>query len=273
LEEDCFFLMLNSPVQPPLEHPAMSSANFYWSRRLIQGFGKMWFLIIPQERDSSGGGVSLLGSVVNEISGGFLPGGGRIIGKDFPEPNQLTTPQLLLKAIAAHRKELGLAEDEQIIAEVKYPDLSVVFKQGDALRSGVSNFPSLPVSFSIDYSRMMKISMQFGKNTRKLFIPTGYLSRLKEFVGGDDRKLATDVNIDKETIVHQILLTDQYRVLFESAAAFDAKFESALNLANTLHAGKVAFELEQTTRRQVSVMVNDGTEYLIALKDIDWDDF
>ncbi len=137
----------------------MSSANYYWSRRLIQGFGKMWFLIIPQEADSSGGGASLLGSVVNELSGGFLPGGGRIIGKDFPEPNQLTTPQLLLKAIEARRSELSLATDEQVVAEVKYPDLSVVFEQGDTLKSGVSNFPSLPVSFSIDYSRMAKISM------------------------------------------------------------------------------------------------------------------
>jgi len=195
------------------------------------------------------------------------------MGKDFPDPNQLTTLQLLLKAIASRRKELSLAEDEQIIAEVKYPELSVVFEQGDTLKSGVSNFPSLPVSFSIDYSRMMKISMQFGKNTRKLFIPTRYLSRLKEFMGGNDRKLATDISFDKETIVHQILLTDQYRVSFESASAFDAKFESALSLANMLHAGKVAFELEQTTRKQVSVTVNDGTGYLIALKDIDWDDF
>ncbi|MFM7427755.1 MAG: hypothetical protein ACKO7W_22605 [Elainella sp.] len=30
--------------------------------------------------------------------------------------------------------------------------------------------------------------------------------------------------------------------------------------------------LDKTTRRQVTVTVNDGNEYLIALKDIDWDD-
>ncbi|MBW4659752.1 MAG: hypothetical protein KME15_13830 [Drouetiella hepatica Uher 2000/2452] len=252
----------------------MSSSNYYWSRRLVRGFGKMWFLIIPQEANSSGGGASLLGSVVNEMSGGLFPGGAgfTIIGKDFPEPNHLTTTQLLLKAIESHRKELKLADDEQIVVEVKYPDLNVVFEKSDALKSSVGNFPSLPVSFSIDYSRMEKISIQFGANTRKLFIPTGYLSRLKDFVGGDDSQITTDISIDKETIVHQILLTDRYSVTFESASAFDSNFEAAANLGNMLNAGRILFDIEQTEKKQVTVTVNDGSEYLIALKDIDWDD-
>ena len=119
---------------------------------------------------------------------------------------------------------------------------------------------------------MEKISIQFGANTRKLFIPTGYLSRLKDFVGGDDRKIATNINIDKETIVHQILLTDRYSVIFESVSAFDSDFEANANLVNTLNAGKVSVDLEQSTKRQVTITVNDGNEYLIALKVIDWDD-
>jgi len=252
----------------------MSSTDYYWSRRLIKGFGKMWFLIIPQEANSNGGGASLLGSVVNEISGELFPGGRglTILGRDFPDPSRLTTPQLLLKAIESRRKELKLADDEEIVAEVKFPDLNIVFERSDALKSGVDNFPSLPLSLSVDYSRMEKISIQFGANTRKLFIPTGYLSRLKDFVGGDDRKIATDINIDKETIVHQILLTDRYSVIFESVSAFDSDFEANANLVNTLNAGKVSVDLEQSTKRQVTVTVNDGNEYLIALKVIDWDD-
>ncbi|WP_088892429.1 hypothetical protein [Leptolyngbya ohadii] len=252
----------------------MSSSDYYWSRHLIQGFGKMWFLIIPQEADSSGGGASLLGSVVNEISGNLFPDGigFKIVGRDFPEPNHLTTPQLLLKAIESNRKAMGIADNEQIVAEVKYPDLSVVFERSDLLKSGVGNFPSLPVSLSVDYSRMEKISIQFGANTRKLFIPTGYLSQLKNFVDGDDSKITTSISIDKETIVHQILLTDRYSITFESISAFDTNFEAAMNLANTLNTGRVAFNLEQTAKKQVTVSVNDGNEYLIALKDIDWDD-
>jgi len=253
----------------------MSSSDYYWSRRLIKGFGKMWFLIVPQEANSSGGGASLLGSVVNEISGQLFPGGSglNLVGLDFPEPNQLTTPQLLLNTIASQRQALKLADDEQIVVEVKFSDLNIVFEKSDTLRSGVGNFPSLPISLSVDYSRMEKISIQFGANTRKLFIPTGYLSRLKDSVGGDDRKITTDVNIDKETIVHQILLTDRYSVTFDSVSAFDSNFEAAANLTNTLNAGRISVDLEQAVKRQVTVTVNDGSEYLIALKVIDWDDF
>lgn len=252
----------------------MSSSDYYWSRHLIKGFGKMWFLIVPQEAQSTGGGASLLGSVVNEMSGDLFPGGSgiQIVGKDFPEPNHLTTPQLLLKAIESQRPSLGLTKDEPIVAEVKYPDLNVVFQRSDSFKSGVGNFPSLPASLSINYSRLERITIQFGANTRKLFIPTGYLSRLKNFVGGDDRKITTDISIDKETIIHQILLTDRYSVTFESASAFDTNFEAAVNLASTLNAGRIAFDLDKTTRRQVTVTVNDGNEYLIALKDVDWDD-
>jgi len=252
----------------------MSSSDYYWSRRLIRGFGKMWFLIVPQEANSSGGGASLLGSVVNEISGQIFPGGSgfNLMGLDFPEPNHLTTPQLLLNAIESQRQALTLADDEEIVKEVKFPDLNIVFEKSDTLRSGVGNFPSLPISLGVDYSRMEKISIQFGANTRKLFIPTGYLSQLKDFVGGDDRKITADVRIDKETIVNQILLTDRYSITFESVSAFDSNFEAAANLANTLNAGRISVDLEQATKKQVTVTVNEGNEYLIALKAIDWDD-
>jgi hypothetical protein len=255
----------------------MSSSTYYWSRRLIKGFGKMWFLIVPQEANSDGGGTKLLGSVVEEVAGQLFPGGNgiNIIGKDFPKPERMTTPQLLLKAIESRRKALSLEEDEQLIAEIKFPDLNVVFEKSDALKSNIGDFPglpSLPVSLEIDYARMERVSIQFGANTRKLYIPTGYLSRLKNFVGGDDHKITTDFSIAKEAIVNQILLTDRYSITFESISAFDPDFEADVSLANTLKAGKISVELEQTTHRQVTVTVNDGNEYLIALRTIDWDD-
>jgi hypothetical protein len=251
----------------------MSSSEYYWSRHLIQGFGKMWFLVIPQESDSSGGGESLLGSVVNEKSGGFLSGHGNIIGKDYPEPFHVTTRKLIFNAINSHRNELGIGNDEQIVVEVKYPNLTVTIDKEHSIKSGVGNFPSIPASFNIDYSRLETVSFQFGENTRRLFIPTGYLSRLKDSVGDDDKKIATDVNIDKEIIIHEILLTDQYSVSFQSTAEFDSKFESSIQVANAVNAGAITFDVNQTTKKQVTVNVNDGKEYLIALNGIDWDDF
>jgi hypothetical protein len=251
----------------------MSSSDYYWTRHLIQGFGRMWFLIVPQEADSVGGGESLLGSVVNEIGGSLFPGGGGIFGKDYPEPHHLTTPRLILKTIEAHRQDLGIADGELIVQEVQYPGLSISVDKRRVLKAGVGGFPSLPAALSVDYSRMINISVEFGANTRKKYIPTGYLSSLKHFLNGDDRKIATNINIDKETIIHQILLTDEYSVTFESTSAFDTNFEAALEQVNRLSGGKISFDLDISTKRRVVVKVEGDRDYLIALKDIDWDDF
>lgn len=251
----------------------MASSDYYWTRHLIQGFGKMWFLIVPQEADSPGGGENLLGSVVNEIEGRLFPPNGGIIGKDYPEPYPITTPQLILKEIKLHRQELGIVADDPIVQEVKYVGLSLKIDKKRLLKVDVGGFPSLPATLSIDYSRMSSITISFGENTRRKFIPTGYLSSLKNFVGGDDRKIAANVNIDKETIIHQILLTNEYQVTFESISVFDSNFEAAIQQANQLNSGKLELEIDSITRQQVSVAVRGDRDYLIALKDIDWDDF
>lgn len=232
----------------------------------------MWFLIVPQEANSSGGGESLLGSVVNEIGGSLFPQGGGIFGKDYPEPNHLTTPRLILKTLEAHRQELGIADDELVVQEVEYPGLSINVDKRHAIKAGVGGFPSLPASVSIDYSRMVNISIEFGANTRKKYIPAGYLSSLKNFFNGEDRRIATNINISKETIIHQILLADEYSVVFESTTAFDSNFEAAINQVSILSGGKISFNLDIATKKRVVVKVQ-GKDYLIALKDIDWDDF
>jgi hypothetical protein len=251
----------------------MSSSEYYWSRKLIDGFGKMWFLLAPQEADSNGGGASLLGSVVNEKSGGILPSTGGLIGKDYPVPENATTPQLILNAITAHLSELGIGADEPVVAELKFSNRTIKVEKEHSIKLGGGDFPSVNASLKVDYKRMESISIQFGENTRKLIIPTGYLSRLKDFVGGDHRKLATDINIDKEMIINEILLTDQYTVSFNSTTEFGSDFEASLQAANTVSAGAVTFAINQTNKRQVSAIVNDGKDYLIALDGIDWDKF
>ena len=245
----------------------MPASDFYWSRHLIQGLGKMWFLIAPQEADDGGGGSSLLGSIVDDRDGGLF-------NRNFPRPEKFDEPQLVLKAIEAQRKNLGIANDESIVSEVNFPDLNITVQKGDKVKSGSGGFPGLPelgASLEIDYARMQNISIQFGKNTRKLLIPLGFLRRLKESVAGDDTKILSNGSIDRETIVHQILLTDQYSVTFESTETFDAKFEAKVQAVNAVSIGRAAFELEKSTRKQITVTVNDGKEYLIALEDIDWD--
>jgi hypothetical protein len=252
----------------------MSSSDYYWAQHLIKGFGKMWFLKIPQEADQSGGGESLLGSVVNELRGRLLSPDG-LIGKDFPEPNHLSTPLLLLKSIEAHRKDLGMADGELLVQAIDYSRQSTEVSKKNTLKIGIGDFPGIPASFSVDYSRAARIIVTFGSNTRLKYIPTDYLGRLKKFFKGDDRKVdpASSISIDKETIIHQILLTDEYSIAFESVEEFDDRVDALVQQANLTNTGKIKFELDQTTRKRIVANVDDGKEYLVALKSIDWDDF
>lgn len=243
----------------------MPASDYYWSRHLIDGFGRMWFLIAPQEADSNGGGASLLGSVVNEVHR-------EPFGNNFPVPEHLTTPQLILKTLQKHQTAIGLAGQE-LVQEVRYSSLNISVEKKDSLKAGVGNFPGLPISFSIDYSKMVSVSIQFGANTRKRFIPPGFLGKLKAFFDDDDTRIDPSGIIDRETIVHQILLADQYSITFESELVFGNEVEAAIETANSLNAGKINFGLDLSTRKKLSVTVNDGREYLIAIKDIDWDDF
>jgi len=249
----------------------MASTDYYWSR--VPGFGKMWFLILPRNANSSAGGRKLLGSVVHDQEDRLFGPTGPL-GKTYPEPNFLTTPQIILKAIEANRSALEVPSGEEIILEDLFPPgFKIEVEKNNALKLDVGNFPGLPISFSMDYSRMKKVTMEFGAGTRKLIIPTGYLSRLHDFYKGDDSKVpdSAGVDISKETIVHQILLTKEYSVTFESLEEFKPQFEADIAEKNKQNAGKIQFKLDQTTRKKVVVQVNDGNEYLIALNDIDWD--
>lgn len=246
----------------------MSASDFYWSRNHFRGFGKMWYLIIPQQADSPGGGRSLLGSVVNENSSFFRD----IFGGDFPEPIHLTTPQLILSAMEERRGTHGIPADGDLFLQQDFPGVSMSIDKDKVIKAGTGNFPGIPISLGIDYSKAVKISIEFGPNTRKLFIPRGFLSGLKNSVGGDDSVLSSTVNIDKEFIIHEVLLSDQYSIEFESSIAFSPNFEASAGIANTISPG-VDVSIESTTKRNIKVTVDDGKEYLIALKNIDWDDF
>lgn len=65
----------------------------------------------------------------------------------------------------------------------------------------------------------------------------------------------------------------RHSVTFESQEELDSHFEAAIAQANQQNVGKIKFELDQTTKKRVVVKVDDGKDYLLALKDIDWDDF
>jgi len=249
----------------------MASTDFYWSR--IPGFGKMWFLILPVSADSTAGGANLLGSVVHDNEDKF-GGPTGLIGKNYPEPTQLTTPQIILKAIEANRNALNIPSGTSIVLEKRFsPTLQIEVEKKKTLKIDIGNFPSLPIFFGIDYSRMKKVTMEFGAGTRQLIIPTAFLSGLYNLFDGDDSKVPGSVNIDisKETIVHQILLAKDYSVTFESLEEFKSQVVVNIDTINQKNLGKIELKLDTSTKKKIVAQVKGGDEYLIALNDIDWD--
>jgi len=83
----------------------MSIEEYYFARNTIPRFGKLFFLKVLQEADSSGGGESLLGSVVQEVEDkvwGIFP------GKEYPVPIHMSAPTIVRKAIEENKGSLGI---------------------------------------------------------------------------------------------------------------------------------------------------------------------
>lgn len=252
----------------------MSSSRYYFSRKLVKGFGKMRFLINLQEAASSGGGRSLLGSVVKELrSGGFLGIG----AEHYPMPAHLSTPGMVLGALGARREALELGDESLTLETELRPSAQTLrVTKKDSYQAGLGSFPSLPVNvrLGIDYERMASVEMSFGPSTRLEYIPTGYLSRLYRTLDGDSGKVdpAVAVDVDENAIVDGILLARELSVAFESTSDFDAEFDANLQQINSLPelGGKV--HVARETRRRVVARIADGPFYLVALRTIDWDD-
>ncbi|MEP0912599.1 hypothetical protein NDI45_16945 [Leptolyngbya sp. GB1-A1] len=261
------FLILRQAPTPTLikRSLVMPSSNFYWSRNLISGFGKMWFLITPQETDSNGGGASLLGSVVEEFDGGLF--------SYYPAPYHMATPKLIRDAIELRRDKLNLDNGESIVLEIKFASLRISTERRKSIKSGIGNFPSIPVFLDVDYSRMVSITVEL-ESAKMQYISTDYLSRLYKLVDGDDNLIepSLGIDIDNNYIVDQILLANQYNVIFESDSNFSSQFEAEISFVNAQNAGKISVSLDRVNKKRVTAKVHNGQDYLVAFKVIDWDD-
>ena len=254
----------------------MSSSEYYWSRKLVRGFGKMWFPIVAHNASSPGGGESLLGSVVKEIVSGWFSFLG--IGEHYPMPYHMTKPRLIHDRLDAGRSELGIGSNENLILEagVNAPGQTLRVEEKHKLKADVGPFPSLPVSagLDIDYSRIKNATIQFGPDTKVQYIPRDYLARLHRSLDGDSDRIDPSVAIDiaENYIVDRILLAKSFTVTLESKSKFDAEFRAKLDAVNSLPdvQGKVSFSTDSD--RRINANIDAGEYYLIALKVVDWDD-
>jgi hypothetical protein len=231
----------------------------------------MWFPLAIHEASSLGGGLSLLGSVVEELSSGIFGWGDR-----YPAPYHMTTPRLVLSALSRNRDALGLDEPFVLETTLTPSTQTLKVKKKDSLKAGVGPFPSLPlnVNLDIDYSRMSNVIVQFGQDTRVMYIPTDYLVRLYQLVDGDSRKIdpSVAIEIDDQYIVDQVLLANELAVTFESEADFSASLDGKLEAINKLPAAAGKVTLSRETARRIVARVQGPTYYLVAIKVLEWDD-
>jgi len=249
----------------------MPASDFYWSKRLIPGFGKMWFPLAIQEATSSGGGLNLLGSVVEELKGGLFG-----LFERYPAPYSMAKPRLILEALQHDAVSLGINGTIVEAEKLSAPAMNLQFSKKDALKLGAGPFPSLPVALNldVDYSLMEKIEIRFGASVDVEFIPTDYLARLYRQYGGDARKALPGVaiEVDANYIVDQVLLARDFSIAFESSQQFDAEFDAKLEALKALPNVGGKIDIGRESSRRVVIGVSGGPTYLVAFKTLDWDD-
>ncbi len=247
----------------------MSSSNLYWTRNLVNGFGKMWFpLVLRELKDQHDN--ALLGSVVEELSSGFL-----FFGSSYPAPHSMSDPNLVLNVLAGMAGDLDLHEPRAFIEHKgRIPDQVVQFGEGVAASAGTGLFPAIPadIGLTIDYSSLTSATIGFGDDARVRQIPMDYLARLHRKLGGDASKIDPDVSIaiEDQYIVKSILIAKEYTIEFQSRSGLDSAFDAKLNKLNKQHEGLLKFN--RRSNKQYAVEVKNRNPYMIGFSVVDWDD-
>ena len=250
----------------------MPAQDYYFSRKAVPRFGKLYFLKVLHEAESEGGGRSLLGSVVQELREGLFG-----LGQHYPVPLHMSKPGIVHDAIERNRKHLDLAAGDRIVLSQKLAPVqqSVVIKRKETFGAGVGPFPSLPANFGLDmnYSLMRQVTLAFGMNTQFEYIPLGYFARLYQYIDGDHRKVDRSGAIEDNNIVDSILLAKEFHVTFESEKDFDADFKAKLKAFSNIPGVGAKVAYARQTKRKILAKVSGKQYYLVALGVSDWDDF
>src|SRR5207249_11016078 len=139
----------------------MGAQDYYFSSKSMPTLGRMWILKMLQEASGSGGGLSMLGSVVQEASerGGFLGLG----VSHYPVPMLMSQPRIVTRALAGVRPELGLKPDDPIILiqGLTIANQSIMVDRKDAFNTGVGARPSRPATLGVEreYAKVLRATI------------------------------------------------------------------------------------------------------------------
>jgi len=252
----------------------MGAQDYYFSSKSMPTLGRMWILKMLQEASGSGGGLSMLGSVVQEASerGGFLGLG----VSHYPVPMLMSQPRIVTRALAGVRPELGLKPDDPIILiqGLTIANQSIMVDRKDAFTTGVGPLPSLPATLGldVDYGKMLSATINFGARAELRYIPLGYLGGLYRHVNGTATAVDPTGVLENNYVVDSVLLTTDVEVSFTSAERFTADFNAKLAALGSIPAPNLKVSYRQRDDQTVVAKVTGERVWLSALSVSEWHD-
>ena len=252
----------------------MGAQDYYFSSKSMPTLGRMWILKMLQDATGSGGGVSMLGSVVQEASerSGLLGLG----VSHYPVPMLMSQPGIVTRALEGMRPELGLEPDDPIvlIQGLTIANQRIMVHRKDAFTTGVGPLPSLPATFGldVDYGKMLSATINFGATAELRYIPLGYLGGLYRHVNGTATAVDPTGVLENNYVVDSVLLTTDVEVNFTSAERFTGDFHAKLAALGSIPAPNLKVTYQQKDDRTVVAKVTGERVWLAAFSVSEWHD-
>jgi hypothetical protein len=244
----------------------MGLESYYVGRTKIDTKGLCFFLKQLQERDSSGGGRALLGSIVDTIDVLFQT--------TYVVPASITTPQILLLDLESRKADYSIPGDVTLKTRISPGTETAKLNRKNLFSSGVSPFPSIPFggNLSLDFSRIESVTYEHGAGSYYEYIPMGYLGKIYSRVKGKPTAEIGGRLLSQEAVVVECLFAKSYSVIVESKEKFTNEFSAKLEAFNGIPGVSAKVTLSQENQKILRAEVRGDTYYLVALFSAIWSD-
>lgn len=239
----------------------MSVRSSYFAKAPLRGVGKMHFLVTPQEAAVGSAPRTLLGSLVKEIDVGLFS------LKEVPGLEHTWKREYVLQVL---QQDPSL-QNVPLVEEVSLASVSQELKVEKKFKLGIdANVPGVPASatIGIDFTKVRKVNMELGEGCRKIYIPEDFLKSGYAHAQKHSNQFDRQLFDDDRMAVSQILIVRKMKVTVESESNFTGDFQAKATDINGLGLGVT---YEKKTERKYEIDLDDGKEYLFAIRAVQLD--
>jgi hypothetical protein len=239
------------------------TSDYYWSEQDFNGFGDLWYLIIPQQTGTAGGGDFLLGSVLPRVQDTSF-----FSFNHYPIPEDFMQSQYVLNELKAKATTLNIPANPTNQIMLAGAKITQGNSGSGSFSGSTGQIPGLPVSLGIQlsYDTVSSIAISIGSAIYS-YIPTQYLSKLYQACGGNSKNLSLAYDISGQNICDCILLSDNYGVTVTTNSDLSAD----LNAKLTTLPPSASLSLSNKTNNSFTLQVS-GTKYLIGFGTSRWNE-